>query len=185
MKAAPSLFRSSTALLALLAVLAVTALPSQEKPAPDPAKKSEPHDFLLLGLQLSPGADGLSNMWVVSEGGDFVLIGPLLGGYEIGMFHRITADKLEYRFKTFFNFKWDLFQDKPLGAYVGFGGGLLEILKTQAAASGFTFAVGLQGLIGLKVGPPGKDKFILELQILKTNQESDGLHIHLMAGARF
>ncbi len=176
---------SAVPLLALFAFLLVPLVAGQDKPPAAPAKKSEPHDFLLIGLQLSPGSDGLSNMWVVSEGGDFVLAGPLLGGYEIGMFHRIDADKLEYRFKTFFNLKWDLFRDKPVGAYIGFGGGLLEILRTRAQESGFAFAVGAQGLLGLKVGPPGKDKFIVELQILGLNKESGGLRIHLMAGARF
>jgi len=148
-------------------------------------KPEEPRDYLLLGLQVSPKASGLANMWVVSEGGDFTLFGPLLGGYEIGMFHRATAEKLEYCFKTFFNFKFELFPGRTTGAYLGAGGGLLEILRTQALESGLKFAVGFQGIVGLRFGPPVKDKFIVELQILQTNETNGGVRIHLMAGARF
>jgi hypothetical protein len=164
-------------------------LAAQDSPppvsSPPPAKKDEPHDFLLLGLQLSPAAGGLSNMWVVSEGGDFVLAGPLLGGYEIGMFHRITEEALEYRFKTFFNLKWNLLADKRLGGYFGLGGGMLEILRTRTLESGFQFAVGMQGIMGLRIGPPGKDKLIVELQVLGLNKDDGGIQIHLMTGARF
>jgi hypothetical protein len=148
-------------------------------------KPEEPRDYLLLGLQVSPKVSGLANMWVVSEGGDFALLGPLLGGYEIGMFHRATAEKLEYCFKTFFNFKFELFPGRTTGAYLGAGGGLLEILRTKTLESGLKFAVGFQGIIGLRFGPPVKDKFIVELQILQINETNGGLRVHLMAGARF
>jgi hypothetical protein len=147
--------------------------------------QDEPRDYLLLGFQVSPKASGLANLWVVGEGGDFVLFGPLLGGYEIGMFHRAETDRLEYRFKTFFNFKLDLFRAGKTGAYLGAGGGLLEILRTEALSSGFKFAVGFQGIVGLSFGAPAMDKFILELQVIRTDEPNSGTRIHLMAGARF
>ena len=161
----------------------ISFLAAQE--SPKIITQEEPRDFLLLGLQLSPKASGLANLWVVSEGGDFTLFGPLLGGYEIGMFHRATAEKLEYRFKTFFNFKYELFQGGKTGAYLGAGGGFLEILRTEAMESGLKFAVGFQGLVGLRFGPPFKDKFIVELQIIRTDEPIGGTRVHLMAGARF
>jgi|GEM_PF-5331301 len=168
------------------------ALSAQAPPAPGasaapakPAEKKEPRSFLLLGLQLSPKTDGLGNMWVVSEGGDFGLAGPLLGGYEIGMFHRISQEKLEYRFKTFFNLKWELFPGRPLGAYIGLGGGVMEILRPRAQTSGFTFSAGMQGVVGFQSGKKGKDKLIIELQVLGLNPDSGGIHVHLMTGARF
>jgi hypothetical protein len=147
--------------------------------------QAEPQDFLLVGVQLSPKADGLANMWAVSEGGDFVLFGPLLGGYEIGMFHRVTEAKLEYNFKTFFNLKCDLFRVGTVGAYLGAGGGLLEVLRTVPQKSGLEFVVGYQGLLGLRFGPRFKDKIVLELQVIKTAEADAGVRIHLLAGARF
>lgn len=67
-----------------LGLLAIGALQLRAAQDPQPIKQYEPHDFLLLGLQLNPSAQGLANRWVVSEGGDFALFGPLQGGYEIG-----------------------------------------------------------------------------------------------------
>jgi hypothetical protein len=155
--------------------------------AEDPkiVSQEEPRDYLLLGFQLSPAASGLVNAWLISEGGDFSLFGPLLGGYEIGMFHRATAEQLEYRFKTFFNFKFELLRGHSVGAYVGAGGGLIEILRTRPQEAGLKFAVGFQGIVGLRIGPPFKDKFILELQVLNSNETDGGVRIHLLAGARF
>jgi hypothetical protein len=101
------------------------------------------------------------------------------------MFHRITEEALEYRFKTFFNLKWNLLADKRLGGYFGLGGGMLEILRTRTLESGFQFAVGMQGIMGLRIGPPGKDKLIVELQVLGLNKDDGGIQIHLMTGARF
>jgi hypothetical protein len=147
--------------------------------------QDEPRDFLLLGFQLSPKASGLASLWVVSEGGDFPLFGPLLGGYEIGMFHRADAGRLEYRFKTFFNFKLELFGGGKIGAYLGAGGGLFEILRTETYSSGLKFAVGAQGIVGLRFGPPVMDKFIVELQIIRTDEPNSGTRIHILAGARF
>lgn len=145
----------------------------------------EPRDFLLLGLQVSPRADGFSNAWVVSEGRDFRIFGLLLGGYEIGMFHRTTGDRLEYRFKTFLNLKGDLLPDRQAGVYIGAGGGFFEILRTSRMESGFKFALAFQGLIGLRVGARGRDKFLLELQALKANDPDPGWRFHILAGARF
>ena len=150
-----------------------------------PVKKTEPHDYLLLGFQLSPSAEGLANRWVVSEGGDFALFGPLLGGYEFGMFHRATDEKLELRFKTFFNFKLELFTDQSTGGYIGAGGGLVEMIQALPLEFGLKFLVGFQGILGLRIGPRYKDKFILELQLLQTNKDDGGLRIHLLAGTRF
>jgi hypothetical protein len=101
------------------------------------------------------------------------------------MFHRTTGDRLEYRFKTFINLKGDLLPDRRAGVYIGAGGGFFEILRTTRMESGFKIALAFQGLIGLRVGPRGKDKFILELQALKANDPDPGWRVHILAGARF
>ena len=146
---------------------------------------SESDEFLLFGFTVKPSPSNLSTSWLISEGGDYSFIGPITGGYEAGVAYKIFDDRAEYHLKTFFNAKYDLIRSKDTGLYVGAGGGLLELLKVEEHESSFRFFFGYQGIIGLKFGQAGKDKFCFEVQFLKSTEKGRDLQISLLAGVRF
>jgi hypothetical protein len=159
--------------------------PAKEKPAEEVKEEpKEPNNFLLLGFSAYPSG-GLANLWVASEGQDFSILKALMGGYEIGMFHRVYEDRLEYRFKTFFNLKWETIRASRASVYLGAGAGLFEVIRAKEMESGLSFIFGGQAILGLKIGPPLKEKFNFELQIVGANEEVDSVRIHLLAGVRF
>jgi len=142
-------------------------------------------NYLLFGLSVKPSFHNLGDSWWISQGRDFPLFALFTGGYETGMAYRIFEDVAEYHFKTFFNFKYDVVRLAKSTLYVGGGAGLLELLKVEKHDSNFGFFLGYQGILGLKIGPPKKDKFCLEIHFLDSLEEGRGLQINLLAGVKF
>lgn len=141
--------------------------------------------YLLFGLSVKPSPKNLSDSWWISQGRDFPIIALLTAGYETGIAFRVSEDVAEYRFKTFFNLKYDLIHFGESTLYFGAGGGLLELLKIEKLDSSFNFFLGYQGIIGINIGPAKKDKFCFEIHFLDSLEEGRGLQINLLTGVRF
>ena len=146
---------------------------------------ADDNNYLLFGISVKPSFNKLSDSWWISQGRDFPLFGTFTGGYETGMAYRISEEVAEYHFKTFFNFKYDVVYLAKSTLYVGGGAGLLELLKVEKHDSNFSFFLGYQGVLGLKIGPPKKDKFCFEIHFLDSLEEGRGLQINLLAGVKF
>jgi len=142
-------------------------------------------NYLLFGISVKPSFHNLSDSWWISQGRDFPLFGTFTGGYETGMAYRISEEVAEYHFKTFFNFKYDVVSAAKSTLYVGGGAGLLELLKIERTDSNFSFFLGYQGIVGIKIGPAKKDKFCLEIHFLDSLEEGRSLQINLLAGVKF
>lgn len=145
----------------------------------------EDNKFLLFGIRLIPSPGNLSDSWVITQGGDYNIVGNLTVGFETGMAYRIFEDVAEYHFKTFFNSKYYVASLGNTTFYLGAGAGLVELLKVTKLESNFSLFIGYQGIIGAKIGPPKKDKFSIEIQFFKSTEKGRELQILLLAGVRF
>ena len=145
----------------------------------------EANRFLIFGMAVKPAVTELKNSWVIGEGRDYSIFGNLMAGYEVGLYYRFHQDRTEYGFKTFFNLKLAALNTSNVKLFLGGGAGLLETLRIMEQESGFRFNFGAQGVIGVDIGAPGKDKLCFEVHVVKAGGEFGEIQVHLLAGVRY
>ncbi len=139
----------------------------------------EDNKFLLFGIRLIPSPCNLSDSWVITQGGDYYIVGSLTIGFETGMAYRIFEDNV------FFNSKVKIFQKGIFRPYGIFGLGLLTNINYHPGENSFEKFSAFHFGSGVNIGKSGGAGLQIEFRLMRSNQEGSKTKFLLVCGIEY